>query len=248
MAIETSIIIRTRNEEKWLETVLKKLFSQTYKNFEVVIIDSESTDSTLKIAEEYPVKIFTIPYEKFSYPYALNYGIQKSSATRYIVVISGHSIPISETWLEDGLDNFKKYKNVIGVYGPLKPLPNTSFWDRFFMNGRRFLRRLWTNKRRQVILKPGMGVLGFTNAIIRKDLWGKYNFNESYGVGGEDGEWSRYWFKRGYIVIKDEKFAVYHSHNLGLLGWYKQWQYWRSSKNPQPFHKLSFRKDKIHSG
>lgn len=247
MPAETSIIIRTRNEEKWLGAVLEKLFRQTYKNFEVIIVDSGSSDRTLEIAEKFPVKILKIPYEKFSYPFALNYGIKNSLARSFIVIISGHSVPISNTWLENGLEDFLNFKNLMGVYGPLRPLPNASFWDEFFMIWRRLFEAIFC-KRRIIVKKARMGVLGFTNAIIRKDLLDLHNFNEDYGLGGEDGEWARYWFARGFIAIKDKKFAVFHFHNLGLVGWYRQWKYWKSLGKPQPFRSLSFRKDKTHSG
>ncbi len=248
--IETSIIIRTKNEEKWIGCVLEMLYKQTYKSFEVIIVDSGSWDGTLDAAQRFPVKIIKIAPEKFSYPYALNYGIKESQASRFIVIISGHSIPISETWLQDGLDNFTHYKNILGVYGFLKPLPDASFWDRFFMNGGYLLRgfryKSW-KRTKYFVDKPGMGVMGFTNAIIPKELWNKRRLNEDWGVGGEDGEWAAYWLRQGYKAVRDEKFTVMHSHGLGLLGWYKQFKYWESTQNPQPFKPLSFRKDKAHA-
>ena len=39
-----SIIIRTKNEERWITLCLNAVFSQSYKNFEVIIIDNNSTD------------------------------------------------------------------------------------------------------------------------------------------------------------------------------------------------------------
>lgn len=244
---ETAIIIRTKNEERWIGKVLEIIFKQTYKNFEVIIVDSGSIDSTLVIAKKFPVKIFQIHPNQFSYPYALNYGILQASANKYIVILSAHSIPVSDNWLQDGLENFKISEQVAGVYGFLKPLPNTSFADKLIMNGLNFIRRLLNHKQRYIIRQSGMGVLGFTNAIIRKDLWNKRQFNEEYGAGGEDGEWAGYWLQKGCIAVKDWKFSVYHSHNLGFLGWYKQLYYWKSLANPRPFKPLLFRKDKCHS-
>src|SRR3989344_8698376 len=110
--IETSIIIRTRNEEKWLGTVLEMLAGQTYRNFEIIVVDSGSTDRTLSIARKFPTEIYEIPFEDFNYPYALNFAIAQAHAEKYIVLLSAHSIPISSTWLSDGLENFRKFKNV----------------------------------------------------------------------------------------------------------------------------------------
>ena len=245
MEVETSIIIRTKNEERWLGVVLKKISQQTYKKFEVIIVDSGSTDQTLEIAGRFGVKIFRIPPENFSYPYALNYGIERSSAGKYIVIISGHSVPVSETWLEDGLNNFSRYEKIMGVYGFLRALPGTGFWDKFFLNWRYFFRRLVIlGKYRNFLVYSGkMGVMGFTNAVILRELWNKRIFNEDYGAGGEDGEWANYWFIRGYRAVKDEKFTVFHSHNLGLLEWYRQYRYWKALVRPRPFNpkELDFR-------
>ena len=51
-----SIIIRTKNEERWITTCLKVVFTQDYKNFEVIIIDNESVDKTVAKAKQFPIK------------------------------------------------------------------------------------------------------------------------------------------------------------------------------------------------
>ncbi|TSC75399.1 MAG: rhamnosyltransferase [Parcubacteria group bacterium Gr01-1014_33] len=247
MAPETAIIIRTKNEEKWIGAVLKILVEQTYKSFEIIIVDSGSTDKTLEIAQKFPVKVFTIPPQSFSYPYALNYGIARSSATHYIIILSAHSLPVSRMWIEDGIRHLKENKKVLGVYGPIASLPDATFWDTLFQNTGIVFHRLFAGKSPVVVGRARMGVLGFTNAIIRKNLWEKYHFNEEYGAGGEDGEWAGYWMARGYKAIKDERFMVRHSHYLGLRGWREEFKNWKSLANPRPFQPLAFRKSKTHS-
>ena len=44
-----SIIIRTKNEERWIASCLNAIYEQDYKNFEIIIVDNESKDNTLKI-------------------------------------------------------------------------------------------------------------------------------------------------------------------------------------------------------
>ncbi|MDP3770146.1 MAG: glycosyltransferase family 2 protein [Candidatus Sungbacteria bacterium] len=246
MAPETAIIIRTRNEERWIGTVLKILNEQTYKNFEIIIVDSGSTDHTLEIVRKFSVITFTIPQQSFSYPYALNYAIQRSSATKYILILSAHSLPISSVWLEDGITHLKKDEKILGVYGPIAPLPDATFWDNFFQRTGLLLHYFFMRKPVRVITKAEMGTLGFTNALIRKELWGTYHFNEAYGAGGEDGEWAGYWFGRGYAAIRDNRFMVRHSHYLGFWDWIREFKNWKSLAKPRPFAQLGFRRDGAH--
>ena len=51
-----SIIIRGKNESRWLKILLKKLFNQSIKNFEIVFCDNNSSDNTLKILKSYKIK------------------------------------------------------------------------------------------------------------------------------------------------------------------------------------------------
>ena len=45
---KVSIIIRTKNEEQWIEMCLRKIYEQTYRNFEIIIVDNLSKDKTLE--------------------------------------------------------------------------------------------------------------------------------------------------------------------------------------------------------
>lgn len=88
MNINLSIIIATYNSEKTLEKTLQSLLSQTYKEFEVIIIDGYSTDSTISIIKNFEVKfkLNSIPFiwisEKDSGIYdAWNKGLKKVSSS-----------------------------------------------------------------------------------------------------------------------------------------------------------------------
>src|SRR3989344_510482 len=245
--VESSIIIRTKNEEKWIGELLDRLAMQSYKNFEIVIVDSGSTDRTLKIVNEFrnaqadiSLHIFHIKPEEFSYPFALNVGCCNARATTYFVIMSAHSVPVSETWIADGLSNFTQEK-ILGVYGPIQALPDGTLWEKIFFNKFIVMIARWRGKK-EAVNRVGMGVLGFTNAIVRRDLWERYRFDERWAGGGEDTAWAAYWFARGYGAIKDARFAVSHSHGLGIRGLIAQWKHWKNSSAPQPFHKPTYRK------
>lgn len=48
-----SIILPTYNGERFLRQQLDSIFSQTYQNFELIVVDDASTDSTVEILESY---------------------------------------------------------------------------------------------------------------------------------------------------------------------------------------------------
>ena len=47
-----SIVIANYNSEKWIRKCLNSILNQTYKNYEIILVDDVSTDNSLKIAHE----------------------------------------------------------------------------------------------------------------------------------------------------------------------------------------------------
>ncbi len=209
--METSIIIRVKNERENLRKLFEILKKQAYQNFEIVIVNNNSTDGSDKVAFDYFPKdrVRIVEISSFSYPKACNLGAEKARG-KYLVYLSAHSFPISNTWLADGLSNFENEK-VAGIFAFPVPGRNSTLAEKIFGNFNR--------------IKKG-GHLGNTNSIIRKDLWEKHKFDEGL-IGSEDYEWSRYWEINGYLIINDLKFRVFHSHHLNLLDFMKQHLRWR---------------------
>lgn len=68
-----SIIIPAFNEEKNIERILNSAYVQTYKNFEVIIVDDGSKDNTGKICKKYEES-----YSNFKYIYKENGGVSEA--------------------------------------------------------------------------------------------------------------------------------------------------------------------------
>ena len=121
-----SIIIRTKNEERWIEICLQKIYEQKEKNFEVIIVDNNSKDKTVIKAKKFPVKVIKI--KNFLPGKAINLGIKKSNG-KYIVCLSAHCIPENKDWLTKIIKGLND-KNVAGIYGRQKPLSYSSDFDK----------------------------------------------------------------------------------------------------------------------
>ena len=74
-----SIIVCCFNSEKYIAKTLDSLLNQTYKNFEVVIIDDGSKDNTHKIILQYKEKFRSLIYhyhDHRGFAYSRNIGIK----------------------------------------------------------------------------------------------------------------------------------------------------------------------------
>jgi glycosyltransferase involved in cell wall biosynthesis len=83
---EISIIVPVYNVEKYLEKCLKSILHQIFSDFELILIDDGSTDSSGRICDEYlkrdsRIKVFH--KENGGLSSARNYGIEKSTG-KYI--------------------------------------------------------------------------------------------------------------------------------------------------------------------
>ena len=125
---EISIIVRTYNEERWIAHCLSAIFSQDFDNFEVILVDNNSTDHTVEIAKRYPVSTI-VKIDKFFPGKALNDGIRASTGN-YIVCISAHCIPKDKQWLQSLYNNFDENEKLAGVYGRQLPVSYTSDLDK----------------------------------------------------------------------------------------------------------------------
>ena len=128
MSKKCSIIIRTKNEERWINSCLSAVYEQTYKNIEVIIVDNNSSDRTIDNAKEFPVdKIINIT--DYLPGKSLNLGINEASGD-YIVCLSGHCIPVNNFWLESLVNAIDENDNYAGVYGRQEPMSFSTSSDK----------------------------------------------------------------------------------------------------------------------
>ena len=53
-----SLIIRSKNEEKWIKLVLKSIYDQTIKNLEIILVDNNALITLLKLRNPMVLKKF----------------------------------------------------------------------------------------------------------------------------------------------------------------------------------------------
>ncbi len=198
-----SIIIRTKNEELNVGNTLNRVFMQKIEvPFEVIIVDSGSTDNTLKIARDYNVKILSIPEDSFTFGYSLNYGITNSKGN-IICALSAHCLPSDDFWL------YRLTEPILNgechaTFGRQLPIDGLNPFEEFS------LKKHFPEKQKE------SGRVPFSNAncAFLKNMWEEVRFDEHI-PSWEDYLW--------YCLLKDKcKFryipeaCVYHSHPFSI--------------------------------
>ncbi len=112
-----SVVMSVYNSEKYLKEAIESILNQTYTNFEFIIVNDGSTDSSLDIIQEYMKKderIVLISRDNKGLPYSLNEGIEKAKG-RYIARMDADDISLPAR-LEEQVEFMEKNEN-IGIFG-----------------------------------------------------------------------------------------------------------------------------------
>jgi len=197
---KVSIIIRTKNEEKWITSCLTGVFNQTFSDFEVIIVDNNSTDKTLEKVKQFDVKIVNI--DEYLPGKALNIGIRASTG-EYIVCLSGHCIPVNNEWLEKLIQDLSD-NNVAGVYGRQEPLSFSSSFDK-----RDLLITFGLDK----IVQKKDTFFHNANSALRRSIWNEIPFDDRI-TNIEDRLWAQEVIRRGHTIIYEPEARVYHYHGI----------------------------------
>jgi rhamnosyltransferase len=225
---EISVLLLTKDGMAYLEEVLQAISSQKIsEQFEVIAIDSGSTDGTLEILRRYPVQIKEISPEEFNHGMIRNLGIEMARG-EFVALLTQDATPSSETWLQKMMANFSDPR-VAGVYCRQMPRPDADVLTTRQLNG-------WLTARLQRDIKqiedrqayrslPPMEHYMFCNfdnvsSCIRKDIWRKIPFPSASFA--EDIEWSKQVLEEGYKVVYEPEAAVIHSHDRSVLYEYRR--------------------------
>lgn len=190
----------------WIKDTLKMLKRQKNQDFELIAVDSGSTDGSYELLQEYqPEILYQIAPESYIPGKVLNAAITKAKG-EIIVFNNADSIPLDEDWLDKLTAPFAEDPALIAVYAnqiPRKdaiPLVRKDY-ERAFGDGK--ISAKWRH------------FFSLASSAVRREIILKYPFNEDIQYS-EDIEWSWRMKQMGYKIRYLPEARVEHSHNYTL--------------------------------
>ncbi len=227
-SVRASIVIPTCDGgpqfEECLETIRRQ---RTEEPFEIIVIDSESSDKTLEVAERAGARTYRIRRDEFNHGLTRRWGADLANG-EFVVFCSQDAVPADEHWLACLLENFSD-EAVAGVYCRQIPRDDADVLTKRHLNA-------WLTGRGErsvnfIETREAYGALGpwdqyrlcnFDNvcACVRKSVCHEIPCPESYIA--EDLEWGKRIIEGGYKLVYEPRAAVVHSHQRSVTYEYRR--------------------------
>ena len=184
-----SVIVAARNEEKHLPALIKALLSQEYPDFEVIIVNDRSSDTSKSLLDEAAnhspklraIHIETLPEGWTGKKYALSQGI--SQARKEIILLTdADCLPKSTRWISQMAGDFSADTDIVLGVSPYSV--EQRFLGKFIQ-----LETLWTAIQYLSLALAGHPYMGVgRNLAYRKALFEKTGFGEDRVYEGGDDD------------------------------------------------------------
>lgn len=220
-APSATVTILTWNGEQYLEAILTALETQQYDGeFDILIIDSGSTDATLEIIARHPaVRLHSIPNEEFGHGKTRNLAAELSTG-EIVAYLTHDAVPANDRWLAELTAPFADDDRVAAVLG--KQVARLGAPPVLKYDIRRVFERLGPDYGITVVRDTGYRVDGTervaaafysdaNSAALRSIVTGAVPYREV--AYAEDQMFGRDLFDRGYRKAYAPRAVVEHSND-----------------------------------
>lgn len=198
-----TIIMRTKDSEDTLTQALTSLFSQTFQDFELLVVDSGSTDRTVSMLSSFPHQLRRIAAADYFPGKVLNAAAEEATG-EILVFWNSDVVALHSRSLENLLGAFKD-ENVVGAFARQMPRPEAHAW----------VRRDYAASFPPTSPAAPWITLSLPLAALRKSAWMEHPFYTD-AWASEDTEWGHWARQNGLEIVYVPSAVVMHSHNYTL--------------------------------
>lgn len=201
-------ILPTWNRAEWLEKSIQSVLDQTFGDFELVVVDDASTDSTAEIIERYSGKIRTIVFSENRGVSAARNAAIKNSDSEWIAFLDS-----DDFWHPDKLQ-----KQIAQT--KMRPACPLHFTDEIWIrNGVRVNAKKKHQKKEGWIFQPSLALclMAPSTVILRRELFEVHGlFDENLPVCEDYDLWLRLTAQHP-VALLDEKLMTRHGGHADQL-------------------------------
>ncbi len=225
--MKAAVIIPTKNPGPIFKAVLQAVLAQDVGfAFEVLIIDSGSTDGTVEAVsaiDDPRVRLHEIPPGDFGHGRTRNLGISMTQA-RFCVFLTHDALPADRGWLANMVATAESAPDIAGVFGRHVAYPEASPFTRLELemhfDGFRHhpVVRLADAPERyasDVGWRQFAHFFSDNNALVRRSVWQEIPYPDVDFA--EDQIWAQKVVEAGWAKAYAHDAAVYHSHDYTLV-------------------------------
>ncbi len=222
--VEVSVVMPTYNSEEHIGEAIKSVLNQTFSDWELIIVNDDSTDSTLKIAKEFEKKdkkIRVISHRKNKgRAAALNTGINKAKG-KYISFLDADDIYFKNK-LERQVKFLEKNKQIDMIYGRARYFGDVEGESKVLDSTKVNLRRKLVEAKAK--LETGQkvhkifgvkGIIASCSVMLRRKVFKKCKFDENLRNSEDYDFWFQVIGKGFKIKNLNKNFYYYRVHKKG---------------------------------
>lgn len=229
MSPTATIVVLTFNGEEFLEDCLAACVSQAaHFDYDVLVIDSGSTDRTLDIINDFPrIRVHQIPNDEFGHGRTRNLGASMAEGD-FAVFLVQDAVPASSSWLAEMIRPFLLSESIGCVYG--RQIPRRSCCIAVKRDVRDHFRSIGDRTSWRVDLPSEIEAsaaergrrdfMSDVNSAVRIATWRQVPFRDI--PYAEDQALAEDMLAAGWLKVYTPFGAVEHSHDLGPRAYYRR--------------------------
>lgn len=221
--IRASVVIPTFNAGAGFATVLEAVTNQEAPwAFEVLVIDSGSTDGTLDIVARHPdVRLHEIESKDFNHGATRNLGAELTRG-EFIAFLTHDALPYNSRWLYNMVCGLEHYPEAAGAFGKHFAYDHATDYTKKELNAHFAMfdslellmdkntdRKRWNDG--DIQWRQLLHFYSDNNSCFRRVVWEKIPYQRV--VFGEDQLWANDIIEAGHAKLYVPKAIVYHSHD-----------------------------------
>lgn len=230
-----SVVIPAFNEEKYLSFCLASLQKQTFKNYEIIVVDNNSTDKTAQIAKKFGAKI--VKEKKQGMIPARERGFRQARGELIARTDADSLLP--PDWLTKIYHTFQKNPHIVAITGSYHDFPEVGRLTKWFLQLYVDIGFYKLNK-----LLMGHFPLSGPNNAVRTKVWRKTKVCLDDKLVHEDLDLACHLSHHGEILYYPGLTATYSMRRWKRNFWYTLSEYGRRYLRTIFFHHPFFSRHK----